>query len=74
MYLIWTRLFLGVAILATLAWLIVTIREPEPVKEKWHWLREQALLLAIRWQNGLLMPLPRWQPHPYTGRHRAHVA
>lgn len=74
MGLIWERLGLGIAVLAGIAWGIVALRDPEPVKEKWSWLREQMLRLAIWWQSGMLVPLPRALHYTYRGRHRAVVA
>lgn len=73
MGLIWERVALGIAALAGIFWTIIALREPEPVKEKWHWLRERALLAAIWWQSGMMIPLPRLT-HQYEGRHRVHVA
>lgn len=72
MGLVWELLTLGIAVLAGIAWGITALRDPEPVKEKWSWLREQALLLAIRWQTGALVHVR--VPELYKGRHRAIVA
>lgn len=74
MALIWERLILGIAGLAGIAWAVAAVREPASAKEKWDWVKEQGLLLAVRWQSGILLPPLRLPHHGYEGRHRASVA